>query len=736
MIKKGKDTIFIILVVGFLCILNLAIVFKVPLILQIFGLTALCIVPGYLICLLSGLKVPDPHEIFLYWFGLSIIFDLFFGLGLNTLLPVFGNRTPLSSVNFQIGYSVIILILTSLIVYKDRVPAITPQPVKLHRIEKIFLMFGLIILIFFEIGIYMLNMGFTNLILILAILLIPLLLLFCIIYNDDTLKRIFPFIIFLIGTSLLLIQATKTNYILGIDAHEEFFLFMNTLNNSVWIADPTILLSSALSVSLLPTVFERFLSLDPQLLFKLLFPFLFSVTPLIIYVTVKKVFNELLAVFAACFFIFQGYFIHATSLPRTVAAVFFLALAVMTIQNTEMTNAKKYVLLLLFSAGAILSHYTTSIIFLFIIILAYALDLVIVRIEKRNENRLINFPFIIFFSSLLFFWNQQVINIVFSYGLEFTLFRKNIFVDMANNDLGTYLASELTYIPPPTILLKLINYSRVALYALIGVGLFVAFYCRLRKDKMRTPTALCNSNKTNGTLISMACIACILLFCGLFAPVLFFGYDTSRMSALLFVILPVFLIIGVHTLVPTAVWERILPVSKNFFHPFQNFCIAHRKKIVAGILLILLVPQLLVATNLSNQLDAGPYSLLLNSPKFSKDIDPILQDPEKFLYIFDQDAAALQWFKSHSENRARIFSDAYGNKKITTFVNRPSSLYQSSILNLPESETNNAYIFLTFANGYFASFRDFNGIEADISSVESMLNQKNKIFANGAVLYY
>jgi len=366
--------------------------------------------------------------------------------------------------------------------------------------------------------------------------------------------------------------------------------------------------------------------------------------------------------------------------------------------------------------------------------MAYLIDVVIARTENRKETRLINIPLIVFVSSLIFFWYQQIINIVFSSGLEFTMYRNNIFIDMLNNDLGSYSAPASVYSPSPSLLLRLINYSRLTLYALIGIGILVAFYRLLHKKIPRT-TALRRFDKISKTMISMALIAFILLFGGIFAPFLFFGYDVARMCDLLFVILPVFLIAGAFTLFTPVIWEEILPVSTNFLHPCKNFFLAHHETIVSAILLILLIPQLLFATYLSDQIDGSQYSILLNSPKFLKGSNQFSEDPGKFSYTFDQDAAALYWFKGYSDNRTMIFSDYYGNKKITSLVNRRSSLYQSSLLDLSENDTKDAYVYLTFANGYFARFSDNRGKETDISTLDLVFSKKNKIFANDAVLY-
>jgi uncharacterized membrane protein len=744
MIKNNSYPRFISLIICFLFILNLALFFKIPILLQSIGIIALCFVPGYLIGLISRIRVSDLYENFFYSIGLSIIFDLFFGLGINTVLPLLGERTPLSPLNLQIGYSLIILVLTLLILSTENVPEITLPHICLHRKEKLLLIFGLAILVSVETGTYMLNMGFSNLVLIFSLLTIPVLLFFCIIYHDDTLKRSYPFIIYLISVSLVLTLSLRSDYILGVDTNYEYYLFFSTLTHAIWVPDPSLLLSSSLSISLLPTVFENFLFVDPQLLFKILYPFLFSFTPVIIYIIVKKYFSELLAIFAAFFFMVQAFFVYSTSEARTCMAIFFIILFLMCMCDEELTYAKKYALLLLFVAGVIFSHYTSSFILLFIVITAYVIESVISRRENRKENRLLTLPFIIFFISLIFFWYQQVINIVFSSGLQFTLARNDIFINLLKSDIVHNSATQQVInhtfsISISTILNsfidKLIAYSQLPLYLFMGLGILIALYIWISK-KIPPAFNLEKFSKVNPLIISMAIVSLGLLFCAIIYPSIFNGYDIDRLIPLLLPILSIFLISGIsYAFLTLVMLEKIPHVLHNIIHKYRKFLLANQPKILAGILLFLLIPAFLLVTNISNQIEGGPYSIALNSPLFSSVQEPIFTFPQKYSYIYSQDATALQWFRDHSNQNARIYSDYFGENKITTFVARPALLYEPSILEIYNINLFNSYIYFSYTNEYFNHLRNDEAQEFNISLYNKMLSQKNKIFVNGADIY-
>jgi uncharacterized membrane protein len=624
-------------------------------------------------------------------------------------------------------------VLAAGILVTGRVPVITLSRPNLSRMEKIVLIFGLIMLICCETGIYLRNAEITISVLVFSILLIIGLLLICIRYQKYSLKRIYPVILFLISFSLLLIVSLRSNYIIGDDVNEEYYLFFSTLTNMVWVPDSTLLLNSALSISILPTIFENFLFVNPQILYKLLFPLLSIILPLIIYATVKKYFSDILALVAACFFIFQKFFVGIPLNPRTSVAIIFYALTVLVLCDRELANAKKYAMMLLFITGGIFSHYTSSFVFLFILLSAYLMDLILSRIGNGKEKGLVNIPLLVFFMSIIFFWYQQTINIVFNKGMEFTLLRKNIFENMMEQNLTTYHASPV-YINPPTILDRVAVYSRLALYVLIGLGILVALYVWFRTRYQRE-SASGSPGKMSKFLISMGCAATAILFVSVVAPSLFFQYDTGRITALLFVILPVFLILGGLRVFDPTVWATFLPPKIKVFQPVKGFFISNRNEITAVILLFLLVPQLLFATYLTSQIDGSPYSVLLNPPKSVEGLDPAFKDPLKYSYIFDQDASALQWFRSYSYKYGRIYADPYGNKKITCIVTRRFNLYQNSFLDLYDRDLAEAYVFVTVLNNYFGHFRDFDGRETDVSTANWIFSEKSKIFSNGADIY-
>ena len=350
------------------------------------------------------------------------------------------------------------------------------------------------------------------------------------------------------------------------------------------------------------------------------------------------------------------------------------------------------------------------------------------RYENRSENRFINFPIIIYSMSLIFLWYEQIIHTVFTTGLEFFILRINIFFDLAKNDANKYIYPSLIY---TSSLKNFVKITQALIIILIGMGILFALYSWYQKNIKRNSSSKIKID-INRNLLFMSLVPLGLLICIVFAPSIFFGYDTGRTLELINVVLSVFLIIGAYNLFNLMLFEENILFSEMKFHkklqPQINYCKSNPYKIVSGILLFLLIPSLLLATGITYQIDGIPYSTILNSPKNSRNSD------FGYAYIFDQDARALQWIEVNSYS-PQIFSDEFGNKKITSQIPHQSTLYQKSLLEFSEKDLLNGYIFLTVTNEYYNFFKESNWKETKISSFKHIFNQKNKIFANGAVLY-
>ena len=160
--------------------------------------------------------------------------------------------------------------------------------------------------------------------------------------------RLYPGMIFCISTSLVLIFGLRSNYILGVDIHTEYYIFQQTLLYGHWGILLNSPLSSCLSISILPTIYQLILNINPQYLFKLLYPILFSTSPMIVYILSRKYIGDSSAFLASLFYMSQAYFLSAGFSPRTSMGILFFGLSVMVLFCDELTNFNKHLLFVVF----------------------------------------------------------------------------------------------------------------------------------------------------------------------------------------------------------------------------------------------------------------------------------------------------------------------------------------------------------------------------------------------------
>ena len=195
------------------------------------------------------------------------------------------------------------------------------------------------------------------------------------------------------------------------------------------------------------------------------------------------------------------------------------------------------------------------------------------------------------------------------------IFRITIFNDLLKKDVSKYIYPSLKY---SSFLWHFTRFTQVIIFVLMGIGILFVFFSWVQKKIQRNsfPKFIVNINRD---LFFMGIVALGLLLCIVFAPFLFFGYDTGRTKELIDIILPVFLIIGAYNFFILVLWQENLHCSKMKFHkkilPLINYCKSNKNQIISGILLFLLIPSLLFATGITYQLDGIPYSIII---KFSK----------------------------------------------------------------------------------------------------------------------
>jgi len=295
-----KKIFFLVLV--FLFVTDLAILLNIPFLRQILGFLFLTLLPGLLILQVLKLNKLGYTEKFVLVVGSSISFLMLFGLLINNLSLDLGYETPLAAIPLLLSFNIAFIVLAIVGYELNKSHIFSLTNLNLSTSKKAFLIVPILFPALSILGMYVMNTTDNNIILMFMLFLIPIYVAFVCIFNQKFPKRLYPIVIFLISISLLLLMALRSNHIIGVDTHLEYYFFQTTLNNLHWSAFGHSTLDACLAISLLPTIYQSILNVDAEFLFKILYSLLFSISPLVIYVLSKRYVGELYGFLTSCFF--------------------------------------------------------------------------------------------------------------------------------------------------------------------------------------------------------------------------------------------------------------------------------------------------------------------------------------------------------------------------------------------------------------------------------------------------
>ena len=690
-----KNFFFLILV--FLIATDIAILLNIPFLRQILGFLFLTILPGLLILQILKLNKIGSTEKFVLVVGFSVSFLIFFGLLINNSSLSFGYKTPLSTAPLLISFNLAFIALAIIGCEINKVPLFSSQNLNLITSEKAFLIVPILFPALSIFGMHVMNTTDNNIILMLLLFLIPIYVVFVCFFNHKFPKRLYPVVIFSISISLLLLLSLRSNHLIGIDTHQEYYFFQTTLNNLHWSAFGHSTLDACLAISLLPTIYQFILNISPEFLFKILYSLIYSIFPLIIYILSKKYIGESYAFLASCFFMFQHNFLFTAFHARANIAMLFFAFAMMTLFNDNIEPLKKRILFIVFMASCMVSHYSTTYIFFFVMLGTF------IGIEalskKYSFEKILSSTIVVLFFAFIFFWYSQVTEAAFNVGVGFI---KNMFVSL-NNFFIEEARSEAAQamfgkgIMQKGIPQKIEFVFTWLTFAFIGIGIITLI--RRYKEmsfpelKLKKPDFLKDKFEVTYFVIALACSG--LLVATVAVPHITGGYGLHRLYPLAITILSVFFAIGGMVL------------SK------------HLKVPAYLIILLVLIPYFFCVTGASYQIFDHPRAITLNSEGRLYDM----------LYVHDQGSYGAKWLSYHREKDVTIYTDFVGDRWLISqggisprFIN-DHSLHREAI-------KIKGYIYLRYYN-VVDKLLDEGRESHDIANHQDKFIGKGKIYANG-----
>lgn len=718
----------------FLISTDISILLNIPIFRQILGFIFLAFVPGAsFLCILKPDKL-GLIEKFVLSMGLSVSFIMFIGILINTFYPLFGYETPLSQKSIVISLTFALLILAVIAHFRGRFAFFANRTeLRLDTSYKALILIPILFLPLSVLGMHLMNTTDNNAMLMALLFLIPIYVILISIWHNHIPEKAYPLIIFMTSISLVLLLGMRSSHIIGADVHLEYYFFQQTLSNEKWQILFKLPLDCCLSVSVLPTIYQSFLGINPEYLFKLLYPFLFSITSLVVFIIAKEYLGDIYAFLASFFFMSQINFLNAASSPRTTIAVLFFTLSIMVLLNGRLSEFEKKLLLIIFIFSCIVSHYSTAYIFFgvllstFIIIqitnrlFAYQKGSAARKIHQSVEQNVIDstsqiaaltplksyitLGILTIFFVVIFVWYGQVTGAAFDSGVGFIVksirsLQDFFILESRQEGVAEAFGSGFEGLEVPRKISFVFNWLTI-LFVAIGVLTTLFRY----RQRVALPSR--NVDELSGFLgkkidimfLSFGLVCSAVIAVSVALPYISFGYGTSRAYLLATVVLSSFFILG-----GLKVAELI------------------RVRLKYLVVLVVLVPFFMCTTGTIYQLFGYPGSMVFNSDGESYDI----------LYIHDQESISAKWLKEYAGSDMNIYADYWSSgARLLSQGGINSSLSISSKDFIKEKSLGNAYIYLNYNNVVEQKF--FFGYSEwyDITEYMDKFAEGKLVYSNG-----
>jgi uncharacterized membrane protein len=229
--------------------------------------------------------------------------------------------------------------------------------------------------------------------------------------------RIYLALTISVSLSLLLSSTLVSNALLGWDIHEEFRIFLDVARTGIWHPEIESSYNSCLSISILPAILAVVSTLDGIVIFKLVFPVLFSMVPILLYRVSRKVLppeGAFLSVFL--FMSYPVFYQELISLARQeVAELLIVLLVLLSFCAKPSMRRSMTIAELLLLIGLVTAHYSTTLIYLVVLCFTFLMS----RISSRAMP-LKGLQIVLLSAIIAFCWQMFIAStIVLTYSTNF-----------------------------------------------------------------------------------------------------------------------------------------------------------------------------------------------------------------------------------------------------------------------------------------------------------------------------
>jgi uncharacterized membrane protein len=675
-------------------IMYVSLFLNLPVAKEVIGIFYLTFIPGLIFIKLLKLKF-NELELIVFSAGFSIAFLMISGLLLSQFGPLVGLSFPLSALPLSLVINTVIIAGT--VVAYLRQDRHQPQNAKKLSFNPAILLLALIPVLSI-IGTNFSNTTGSSLVLLSMIFSIALLFVF--LAFNERFTKVYPFAIVMIALALLLQVALTSNYIVpyGGDSPAEFYVFRITQINSQWnpifqfpVDQGFGRFNSMLSITILPTVYSNMLGMDPTWVFKIIYPLLFALVPLALYLLWQSFIGKKFAFLAAFLFMAQStFFTEMTALNRQMVGELFFVLLIFTLLNQKLKMKSKFLIFGVLSFGLIISHYALAEIFFVLIFASWAISFFYLKRPSMN----LQLGNVLFFFVAMFGWYIYTSgSVVYDSFLTFTGYITGQLGDFFNPaSRGQTVLTGLGLTQSPSFINTVSRgFAYVTeLFIIIGIIVLLLRRMHFKFDK-------------DYTIFSL--IAVFLLVALTVVPGLANTLNMTRFYHILLIFLAPFCIIGI--------WA------------FAKLIFRSDKKLVVSLLVVLvLVPYFLFQTNAVYEVaQADSWSIPLS--KFRMEPLRLYGD---YGYIDTYSVHGAQWVSNNVPYPYNIAADNGLYTSLTAY----GLVYRGYVTELRNTTIlrSGEFVYLSYITVKYDSLLS-NG------SVPTMLNQTDLVYSNsGSDIYY
>jgi uncharacterized membrane protein len=367
----------IFLALGFLWVLLglEALGIALPLVRGVVGVWYLLFVPGILVLRVLRVHQLDSARTTLFAVGLSIATIMGIGLFMNVFYPVLDFEQPLTSALVIGTVSVVTVILAAASYWRDRtfIGNATIDWKRVLNPPVLFLCLLPFVAIFatFAMNVYGSNIGLLGLLVIIAATAL------WVSASSSFPKEGYPLAIFVIALAMLFFASLISSSVWGWDSQKELYSANLVVSSGAWnpfLAGAT---NAVTSITLLAPLLSLMSGVSVTWLFKIVYPLVFALVPLALFVTVRTQTNDKIA-FLSAFFVCSlfTFFGEMPALARQeIAELFLVLLLILTVDKYRSAVEKRraYALFAVFASSLVVSHYALALIYLAYVTIAWIL---------------------------------------------------------------------------------------------------------------------------------------------------------------------------------------------------------------------------------------------------------------------------------------------------------------------------------------------------------------------------